>query len=91
MGNQSSLSLASDFSSLPYTREARSKVLRESLEWSPRSRRGYEEQGDHSPPFRAENPEYQRGIGLYLKTHSKVRTGSTARNAGKGVNRGLLG
>lgn len=91
MGNWPPHSLASDLSSLPYARDARSKVLKESLEWSPRVRRGYGEQGVHPPPFRAENPEYQRGIGLYLKTQSKVRTESTARNAGEEVTQGLLG
>lgn len=84
-------SLASDLSSLPYARETRCKVLRESLEWSPRVRRGYGEQAVHSSPFRAENPENQRGIGLYLKTQSQVRTESTARNAGEEVTQGLLG
>lgn len=35
--------------------------------------------------MRAEKPEYQRGVGLNLKTHSKGRTESTVRSSGEEI------
>lgn len=43
------------------------------------------------PSLRAVNLERQRGVALYLKIHRKVRTESSARNAGKETNWGFLG